>query len=147
MLKRPADSRSSGRSGRIRRTGSAIASAKLAEVFLHHLAREGVVARGHRRVSGEDIGRGHDLEGGIKIELLLYNSQADAFEREEGRVALVHVEDLRVDPERAERFHAADAEHDLLAHPHFEIAAVELRRDQAIFRRVLRRCRYRAGKD
>ena len=41
--------------------------------------------------------------------------------------------------ERAERFHPADAEDDLLAHPHFQIAAVKFRGDQAILRRVLRR--------
>ena len=73
--------------------------------------------------------------------------QPNAFEREESRVALVHVKDFRVDSERAERFHAADAEHDLLADAHFEIAAVKLRGDQTIFGVVLRRCRCRADKD
>ena len=65
--------------------------------------------------------------------------QPNAFEREKSRVAFVHVEHFRVDAERAERFHSADAEHDLLAHPHFQIAAVKLRRDQTIFGVVLRR--------
>ena len=120
---------------------------EIAEVTPHHFAREGVVARRHRRVRGEDIGRGDDLQRGIKIEFFLDDVEADPLEREEGRVPFVHVEDARVDPERVERFHAADAEDDLLAHPHFQIAAVKFRGDQSIFRRVLRRCRYRAGKD
>ena len=54
-------------------------------------------------------------------------------------MAFVHVKNFRVDAERAERFHAADAEHHFLAHPHFEIAAVELRRDQTILGAVFRR--------
>ena len=112
---------------------------KIAEIFLHHLARERVVSRGHRCVGGEDIGRRDHLECGIKIEMLLHDSQPDSFERKEGRVAFVHVEDFRLDAERAERFHAANAEHHFLAHPHFEIAAVELRGDQTILGVVFRR--------
>jgi len=48
------------------------------------------------------------------------------------------VKNVRLDPERVQGIDAADAEHDLLSHSHFEIAAVKLRRDQAIFRIVLR---------
>ena len=53
-------------------------------------------------------------------------------------MAFVHVKNLRFDPEGGERFYAADAKNDLLAHAHFEIAAVKLGRDAAIFRFVLR---------
>ena len=49
------------------------------------------------------------------------------------------MKDFRFDAERAERFHAADAEHDFLAHPHFQIAAVKFRRDQTILGAVFRR--------
>src|SRR6185295_2304064 len=55
-----------------------------AEVSFHHFPREGIVARGHWRVCCENIGRGDDLQGGIKIEVFLRHIQPDAFEREEG---------------------------------------------------------------
>ncbi len=110
---------------------------EIAEITAHHFARESVVPRRHRRVRGENIGRGHDLERGVEIEILLRAQNANPLEREEGGVAFVHVEDVRVDPERAERAHAADAEDHLLADAHFQIAAVKLGRDEAIFRRVL----------
>ena len=64
--------------------------------------------------------------------------QPDALEREEGRVAFVHVKNLRFDPESGQRFHPADAENDLLADPHFEIAAVKFSGDEPVFRCVLR---------
>ena len=70
---------------------------EIAEITSHHFARESVVARGHRRVRGEDIGRGDDLQRGIKIEFLLDDVEADPFEREEGRMPFVHVKDARVD--------------------------------------------------
>ncbi len=53
-------------------------------------------------------------------------------------MTFVHVENLRIDPERVQCFDAADAEHDFLTHPHFLIAAVKLRGDQAIFGVVFR---------
>ena len=53
-------------------------------------------------------------------------------------MAFVHVEDFRLDPERVERIDAANTEHDLLAHSHFEVAAVKLGGDESIFRVVLR---------
>ena len=48
------------------------------------------------------------------------------------------MENLRLDPERAERCHPANSEHHFLAHAHFEIAAVKLGCDPAIVRVVLR---------
>ena len=53
-------------------------------------------------------------------------------------MSFVHVKHVRLDAERAERFHAADAEHDFLAHAHLEIAAIKLRGDQAVFGVVFR---------
>ena len=117
--------------------GTPSSFAKLAEVSLHHFARESVVARWHRRVRGENVGRRHDLQRGIEVEILLRAQNAHPFQGEEGGVAFVHVENVRVNPERAERVHAADAEHHLLPDAHFEIAAVELGGDEPIFRRVL----------
>ena len=98
-------------------------------------------------VGCENVGRRDDLQRRIKIEFLVDNSSADPFQREKRRVAFVHVEDFRLDPKRVERFDPADPEHDLLAHPHFLIAAVKLRGDQAIFGVVFRKCRCREGTD
>ena len=109
-----------------------------AEIFAHHFARERIVARRHRRVGGENIGGRCDLKGGVKIELLLRDEPPNPLEAEKGGVAFVHVEDVRLDPERAQGVDAADAEHDLLSHSHFEIAAVKLGGDESIFRVVLR---------
>ena len=50
---------------------------------------------------------------------------ADALEAEEAGVALVGVEHVRLQAEGAERPHAADAEHDLLAQPVVLVAAVQ----------------------
>ncbi len=109
-----------------------------AEIFFHHVARERIVAGRDGRVRGEDVGRGHHLQRGIKIELLLDNVEANALEREKGRVPFVHVKHFRFDAERAERFDAANPEHDLLPHPHFQIAAIKLSGDQSVLGVVFR---------
>ena len=62
---------------------------------------------------------------------------ADALQHDERRVAFVEVPDGRVEPERAQRPHAADAEDDLLLDARLAVAAVEARRELAIPRRVL----------
>ncbi len=100
---------------------------EVAEIFLHHRARERVVACGHWRVRGENVRGGDELQRSVEVESLSAHAEPNAFQREEGRVAFVHVEDFGIDPERGERVHTADAEHDFLPHPHFQIAAVELR--------------------
>ncbi len=78
---------------------------EIAEIALHHLPRKSVIARRHRRVRREDISRGDHLQGGIEIESFLRHVQPDALEREEGRVAFVHVKDLRFNPEGGECFY------------------------------------------
>ena len=72
-----------------------------AEIFAHHFARERIVACRHRRVSGENVGRRSDLKGGVKTELLLRDEPPNPLEAEKGGVAFVHVENVRLDPERA----------------------------------------------
>src|SRR5438045_4074772 len=109
-----------------------------AEIFAHHFARERIVARRHWRVGGKNIGGRCDLKGGVKTEFLLRDEPSNALEAEKGGVAFVHVENVRLDPERAQGIDAADAEHDLLSHSHFEVAAVKLGGDKSIFRVVLR---------
>src|SRR3954451_2743248 len=56
-------------------------------------------------------------------------------------MSFVHVEHVRLDAERGESFHAADSEHDFLAHTHLEIAAVKLCCDASVLRVVLRNVR------
>src|ERR1044071_3152942 len=72
--------------------GQAELGREITEITLHHLARKGVVSGGHWRVSGENIRRRDQLKRGIKIEALL-DAQPDPFEREERRMAFVHVKD------------------------------------------------------
>ena len=62
---------------------------------------------------------------------------ADALQDDEGRMAFVEVIDRRLDAERAQGPHAADAEDDLLLHARLAIAAVQPRRELAVPRRVL----------
>ena len=52
-------------------------------------------------------------------------------DRDERRVALVEVHDAGLDPERAQRAHAADAEQHVLGQPRVRVADVELRGDPA----------------
>ena len=108
-----------------------------AEIFAHHFARERIVARRDRRVGGENIGRSGHLKCGIEIELLLRDEPPNPLEPEEGGVSFVHVKDFRLDPESVKGVDAANPEHDLLAHSHFEVAAVKLGGDATIFRIVL----------
>ena len=89
-------------------------------------------------MGGEDIGRSDNLERGVEIQFLIGHFSANPLEREKGRVPFIHVEDFRLEPERVERFHAADPEHDFLAHSHLLIAAIELGRNQPIFGIVFR---------
>ena len=64
---------------------------------------------------------------------------AHALEREEARVALVHVEDGGLDAAGGERLDAADAEQDLLAQAVLAVAAVEAVGDRALGRARSRR--------
>ena len=51
---------------------------------------------------------------------------------------LIHVKHVWLDPQRGESFHAADPEHDFLAHAHLEITAVKLSGDSPVLDAVLR---------
>src|SRR5437879_5788450 len=105
----------------------------MAEILSHHLPRERIVTRWHRGVRREYI-RGRDyLQGRIKIELLFEDIKTNALEREKGGMAFVHVKNFRFNAKRAQDFHSANPEHDLLPHSHFEIAAIKLGRNEAVF--------------
>src|SRR5205823_4792383 len=118
--------------------GQADFGGETAEIFAHHFARERIVSGWHRSVGGENIGRNGNLEGRIKIEPLLPDETTNPLETEKSGVSFVHVKNFRLDPERVQRIDAADAEHDFLSHSHFEIAAVKLGRNKAVFRVVFR---------
>ena len=85
---------------------------------------EDLVAGGDGRVGGED-GGGLDVRDRVVGRHAVLDERADALDREEGGVALVHVEDVRVDAERLERTDAADAEQQLLADAVLAVAGVE----------------------
>ena len=84
-------------------------------------------------MGGENIRRRHDLQRRIKFEFFLHDFAANALQREKGRMAFVHMENFRIDPERFERFYTANAEHDFLPHPHFLVTAIKLGGDEPIF--------------
>ena len=72
-----------------------------------------------------------------KRQAVVGDQPADPLEAEEPGVALVGVEDLRVDAERVERPHPTDAEQDLLAEPMLDVAAVETVGDATLLGGVL----------
>src|SRR4029077_13314773 len=86
---------------------------------------------------GKNVGRRYDLKCRIKIELFLQDIETDALEPQESGMPLVHVKHIRLDTECGECFHSANPEHDLLTHPHFEIATVKLGSNQSVLGAVL----------
>ena len=100
--------------------------AVVAQVGFDQVGGEPVVARGDRGVGGEDIARGAGFARLGKGEVLFLHEGADALERQEGRVAFVHVADAGLDAQGVEGPEPANAEQDLLADAHFPVAAVEV---------------------
>ena len=97
---------------------------ELGQREIHQIGREPVMAGLDRRVRGEEafllgerLGLGEILPGGHLL--------ADEFQREERRVALVHVERGRFDAERPEQARAADAEEHFLHDAHGGVAAID----------------------
>ena len=103
---------------------------------LHEGERKRVVAGGHRRVRREDGRPPNALERRFERRAF-FDPIADALQDHEGRVPLVQMPGGRLDAQRLERAHAADAEDDLLLDPRLAIAAVEPRRELAVPWRVL----------
>lgn len=79
------------------------------QVPLHQIRREAVDARRHRCMRREDMLRRRGLARLVEGHPRLAAHFGDALEGEERGVALVHVEDRRREPERAQGAHAADA--------------------------------------
>ena len=100
-------------------------------VALDERGVEDLVPCRHRRVGREHRRCAQPLQCGGTRELHFLDELAQPFELQERRVALVHVEDGRIEPECAEHAHAADAEHELLPEPVLAVAAVELVGDRS----------------
>ena len=100
------------------------------------VGREAVVTGRHRRV-GRDEGALPDPAKGVAEGGAAGDALGHQLERGEGAVALVEVEDGRVDAERAEHAHAANAEDHLLTGAHGVVARVETATDLAVFGAVL----------
>jgi hypothetical protein len=95
------------------------------EIPPYELGIEHLVPGRHRRVRGEH-GRGaQPLERLVRRQPLLLDELAHALELEEGGMALVHVENGRLEAEPAQNADAADSEHELLPQPVLAVAAVE----------------------
>ncbi len=92
-------------------------------VLADHRLGEGVVARGHRRVGREERRRADDFERFGERQFLVVHHLADALDADECGMALVAVEHLVLDAQRAD---AADAEQDLLLEAVLPVAAVEV---------------------
>ena len=101
------------------------------EELLHHRQREGVVAGRHRRVGRKDALLLHVAHGLVEGHALGHQLTAE-LQHEEGRVALVHVPDIRLVAKAPQGAHTADAQHQLLRDAHLLVAAVEPRRELAI---------------
>ena len=106
-----------------------------AEEVPHLTVVENVVARGHGRVRGENR-RGSDRLERRPEGMSPCDAFAHALEDHEGRMTLVDVPDARLQPEHADRPHAADAEHDLLAEPHVVAGVVQACGDAPVVFRV-----------
>ncbi|MPM57366.1 hypothetical protein SDC9_104188 [bioreactor metagenome] len=72
----------------------------------------------------ENVASLYFISGLVKGEAGLHQL-ADAFHGQEGRMALVHVPDHRVETQHTQGLNAAHAQEDLLRNAHFKIAAVQ----------------------
>ncbi len=97
---------------------------QVADVTDDELLAEDLVAGRDRRVGREDGRATHLVQRVVGRDAGL-DKRPRALDRQEGRMALVHVEDGWRDSERRQRADAADAEQQLLADPVLAIAAVE----------------------
>ena len=101
------------------------------------LERVGVVARRHRRVRGEEDPPRRLVECPVERRSRC-EALAGELQRREGGMALVEVQEPRLDSERAQRAHAANAEQQILRETQIGIADVEPGRDPASRAAVLR---------
>ena len=106
--------------------GEAAALDELGDVSLDECGIEHLVPRRHGRVRREDCRRAKPLQRRFSRQAPILDELAQALQLEKCGVALVQVEDGRVDTELAKHAHARDAEHELLVQAVLTVAAVEL---------------------
>ncbi len=106
--------------------------AQWSEVLFDERRAEPIVSGWHRRVRREDDLRGDAPQCLPRVDAFDDHALADEFERGEGAVALVQVEDARRDTKRRQRADAADAKQQLLTDADAIVAAVQARGELAI---------------
>ena len=95
------------------------------EVLLEEVRMEEVEPGGDGGVGREDVTADHALAGRFQVAAELLAELLQALQGEKCGVPFVHVADRRLDSQRFERAHAADAEDDLLTDAHGLVAAVK----------------------
>src|SRR5690606_18421580 len=111
-----------------------------AEITLEQILWEVIVTGGDGRVRGEhDTAR--NAHRGIAESLAFHPQAAGPLASGECCMPLVEVNHVRLEADRAQRTHAADAEHDLLLKTMFVVAAIEPVRDATVLRSILRHVR------
>ncbi len=108
-----------------------------ADVAPDQLLGEYLVAGGNRRVGREHRRAANTLDG-VLSENPFPHQRADALEREERRMPLVHVEHGGPKAQRSERTYAADPEQELLPDAVLAVAAVESVREPVDLEQVQR---------
>ena len=104
------------------------------EVVIHQAGVENIDAGGNGRVGGENVAGARGFQSFLEIQVLVAHEPADLFQREEGRVAFIHVVHGRPQPHGFQCPHAADSQHDLLADAGIDVAPIERIGDIAILR-------------
>ena len=102
--------------------------------MVHQTGVEDIDTGGHGRVRREDVAGARRFQCLFEAEVLVAHQQANLFQRQEGRVAFVHVEHRGSQAHSLQGAHAADSQHDLLADARVDIAAVQRIGDIAILR-------------
>ena len=108
------------------------------EEFIHQVQGEGIVAGRHRGVGGENRVGGDCLQRFGILQVLMFDQVADPFQRQEDRMAFIHVPGHRFDAQLLQHQHPAHAQQNFLGDAHLLIAAVEAGRKHARFRGVFR---------
>ena len=81
---------------------------------------------------GENVVGTAGFKGFVETESLFFDQKAHAFDRQERRVAFIHVPHGGLQAETMERPQAADSQHDFLADASHCVAAVQLGGDLAV---------------
>ena len=105
---------------------------EVVEKLIHQIQRKRIIARWNRRVGGE-YGVFADFGSGVFQILAALHSFAQQFESQKCRMTFIHVPHRRIDAQRSQRPHAADAQNNFLRHPQRLVAAVQTRRQFTVF--------------